>query len=94
MTNGLIDLLAFTGQLIPSFMRGKEAIKKYLGFTGLTVSHELIQEVSEEVGQDIYRKDKLKAKQIYEKQHEAIEVLPKWEKEEGILYVMMDGSML
>ena len=94
MTNGLIDLLAFTGQLIPSFEKGKEAIKKYLGFTGLTVSHELIQEVSEEIGKEIFERDETVAEEIYENQHQAIEDLPEGKKKDCILYIMMDGSMI
>jgi len=94
MTKGMIDLLAYTGQLLGSFDEGKKTIERFFKFLDLNISHKSIQVVSEEVGKKVYEKDAAEAEYLYENQHKAIEDIPEESKEEGVLYILTDGSSL
>ncbi|HHY45865.1 MAG TPA: ISKra4 family transposase [Firmicutes bacterium] len=94
MTKGMIDLLAYVGQLLGSFDEAKKTIERLFKFLDLNISHKSIQVVSEEVGKKVYEKDMAEAEYLYEHQDKAIEDIPNDKKEEGILYISMDGSAL
>lgn len=94
MTKGMIDLITYTGQLLGSFDEGKKTIERFFKFLGLSISHKSIQVVSEEIGKKVYEKDLAEAEYLYEHQDKAVEYIPEDKKEEGVLYIFMDGSLL
>ena len=86
MTNGLVELVTYVGQLIASFEEGKETIKKFLGFMGVEVSASQIQDITKEIGEKVYKKDKEKAEGTYEKPEETIPDLLK-KKKRKVLHI-------
>lgn len=88
MTKGMVETITYVAQLVPSFERASEAIKK---LCKIDVSAKQIQIVSEEVGKEVFEKDRAKAKEAFEKPEEAApQELPRYRKE-GRLYILTDG---
>jgi hypothetical protein len=88
ITKGMTELITYMAQLVPSFERASEAIKKLLK---IDVSSKQIQIVSEEVGKEVFERDMVKAKEAYEKPEEAApQELPR-NRKEGKLYILTDG---
>lgn len=88
ITKGMTETITYMAQLVPSFERASEAIKKLLK---IEVSAKQIQIISEEVGKEVFEKDKAEAKEAYEKPEEAApQELPK-DRKEGRLYILTDG---
>ncbi|HOJ09997.1 MAG TPA: ISKra4 family transposase [Clostridiales bacterium] len=88
ITKGMTELITYLSQLLPSFERASEALKKTVG---VEVSPTQMQIVSEEVGEKVFKEDMEKARKAYEKPEEAApQELPK-DREEGRLYALTDG---
>ena len=91
MTKGMIEIIAYIAQLLPSFDRASEALKKMMG---IEVSGTQIQIVSEEVGNAVFEDDMANAEQMYDKPEEsAPQELPR-NRKEGVLYILTDGSQV
>jgi len=91
ITKGMIETITYVAQLVPSFERASETIKK---LCKINVSAKQIQIISEEVGKEVFVKDKAEAKKAFEKPEEAApQELPKYRKE-GRLYILTDGSQV
>jgi hypothetical protein len=87
----MTETITYMAQLVPSFERASEAIKKRLN---IEVSAKQIQIVSEEVGKEVFEKEKAQAKKAYEKPEEAApQELPK-NRKDGRLYILTDGSQV
>lgn len=87
----MTETITYMAQLVPSFERASNAIKKLLK---IEVSAKQIQIISEEVGKEVFEKDKAQAKEAYEKPEEAApQELPK-DRKEGRLYILTDGSQV
>jgi len=88
ITKGMIETITYMAQLVPSFEKASEAIKK---LCKVDVSAKQIQIISEEVGKEVFEKDKAEAKEAFEKPEEAApQELPK-DRKEGRLYIFTDG---
>jgi tetratricopeptide (TPR) repeat protein len=88
ITKAMTEAIAYVAQMVPSFERASEAIKKLLK---LEISPTQIQIISEEVGKEVFEKDKAEAREAFEKPEEAApSELPKDQKE-GRLYILTDG---
>lgn len=85
----MIEIIAYTAQLVPSFGRASEVLKKLMK---IEISATQIQIISEEVGKKVFEKDKEEAIKAYAKPEiYAPEQLEK-DKKEGRLYILADGS--
>mgnify|MGYP000533682999 CR=1 FL=1 len=88
ITKAMTETMAYASQLVPSFERASEAIKKLLK---IEISPTQMQIISEEVGKQIFEKEMAKAREAYEKPEEsAPQELPMYRRE-GRLYIMTDG---
>jgi len=88
ITKGMIETITYIAQLVPSFERASEAMKK---LCKVDVSAKQIQIVSEEVGKEVFEKEKVEAKEAFEKPEEAApQELPK-DRKDGRLYILTDG---
>lgn len=91
MTKAMVETIAYVAQLVPSFERASEAMKKLLK---VEVSPTQIQIVSEEVGEKIFKAEIAEAKSTYEKPEvSAPQELPRYRKD-GRLYILTDGSQV
>jgi len=91
ITKGMTETITYISQLVPSFERASEAIKK---LCKIDISAKEIQIVSEEVGKEVFEKDKAEAKEVFEKPEEAApQELPK-DRKDGRLYIVTDGSQV
>jgi hypothetical protein len=88
-TKGITEAIAYSSQLVPSFERASEVIKKFLH---VEISATQMQIVSEEVGKEVFEKQMKAADEAYKKPEEVIPSVLEKDKKEGILYIMMDGS--
>jgi hypothetical protein len=64
ITKGMTEIITYMAQLVPSFERASEAIKKLIK---IEVSTKQIQIVSEEVGREIFEKDKVESEEAFQK---------------------------
>lgn len=88
ITKAMTETIAYVAQLVPSFERASEAIKKLLK---IEISPTQIQIISEEVGQKVFNKEMAEAKEAYEKPEEsAPQEMPR-NRKDGKLYIMTDG---
>jgi hypothetical protein len=88
VTKGMTELITYLSQLVPSFERASEALKK---LNKVEVSPTQMQIVSEEVGKKVFDKQKEAANKAYRKPEEAApQGLPK-DRKEGVLYILTDG---
>ena len=88
ITQGMTEMITYMAQLVPSFERASEAIKKLLK---IEVSAKQIQIISEEVGKEVFEKDREQAKEAYDKPEIAApQELPK-DRKGGRLYILTDG---
>lgn len=92
VTKGLIEIITYVGQLIPSFEEGKETIKKFMGFMGVEVSTSQIQCITKEIGKKVYEQDKKMANKIYNEPEKSIPDLLEKDKKMGTTYTLVDGS--
>ena len=84
----MTETITYMAQLVPSFERAAEAIKKLLK---IEVSAKQIQIVSEEVGREVFEKDKTQSNEAYQKPEVAApQELPK-DRKAGKLYILTDG---
>lgn len=91
ITKGMTETITYMAQLVPSFERASEAIKKLLK---IDVSSKQIQIISEEVGKEIFEKDKIESEKTFKKPEEAApQELPK-DRKEGKLYILTDGLQI
>lgn len=91
MTKGMIEMATYVAQLLPSFERASEALKKMME---IDMSATQLQIVSEKIGKAIFEKDMAEAEKIYEKPEESVsQELPK-NRKEGVLYILTDGSQI
>jgi len=91
ITKDMIETIAYVAQLVPSFERASEAMKKLLK---VDVSTTQIQIVSEEVGKKVFEENMSKAQEAYEKPEVAApQELPRYRKD-GRLYILTDGSQV
>lgn len=91
ITKGMTETITYMAQLVPSFERASEAIKKLLK---INISAKQIQIVSEEVGKEVFEKDKSEANKAFQRPEDtAPQELPKHRKE-GRLYILTDGSQV
>ncbi|MDQ2084936.1 hypothetical protein RBH29_00600 [Herbivorax sp. ANBcel31] len=91
ITKGMTEIMTYMSQLIPSFERATEAIKKLLN---IKVNPTQEQIISEEVGKRVFEKEKTKAELAYERpEYVAPQEVVKNLKE-GRLYILTDGSQL
>ena len=58
MTKGMVEVIAYIAQLLPSFERASEALKKMMG---IDVSATQMQIISEEVGESVFEEEMEKA---------------------------------
>lgn len=88
ITKGMTETITYMAQLVPSFERASDALKKLLK---IDVSAKQIQIISEEVGKKVFEKDKEIAKEAFEKPEIAApQELPK-DRKTGRLYILTDG---
>lgn len=88
ITKGMTELITYLSQLVPSFERASQALKK---LSKVEVSPTQMQIISEEVGKKVFDKQMDEAKKAYEKPEEAApQELPK-DRKEGVLYILTDG---
>lgn len=88
VTKAMRETIAYVSQLVPSFERASEALKKLLK---IEISPTQMQIISEEVGKEVFEKGMAKAKEAYEKPEiSAPQELPMYRRE-GRLYIMTDG---
>jgi len=88
ITKAMTETIAYVAQMVPSFERASEAIRKLLK---IEISSTQIQIISEEVGEKIFEKDMREAKEAYEKPEEAApQELPRY-RSDGRLYILTDG---
>jgi len=86
MTKGLIELVTYMSQLVPSFERASESMEKLLK---IKVSGTQCQIISEEIGKEVFEKEKADAQRIYDNiEKEIPKVLPK----KWILCILVDRS--
>lgn len=91
LTKTMVETIAYMAQLVPSFERASEAMKKLLK---VDVSPTQIQIVSEEVGEKVFKAEIAEAKSVYEKPEvSAPQELPK-NRKDGRLYILTDGSQV
>lgn len=91
ITKGMTEIITYMSQLVPSFERASEAIKKLLS---IEVNPTQAQIISEEVGKRVFEKEKIKAEAAYEKPELAApQEVPKNQKN-GRLYIFTDGSQV
>ena len=91
VTKAMVETIAYIAQLVPSFERASEAIKKLLK---IDISPTQIQIISEEVGKEVFERDMAEAEAIHEKPEESVpQELPRYRKE-GRLYIITDGSQV
>lgn len=89
MTEKTVEVITYMAQLVPSFERASESLKKLIK---MEVSTTQIQKVSEEVGKNLFEQDMNVAQNMYTEPEKYFEnKLPK-DKKEGRLYIMVDGS--
>lgn len=88
ITKGMTEMITYMAQLVPSFERASEAIKKLLR---IDVSAKQIQIISEEVGRKVFEKDKEIAEEAYERPEEAAPQELDKQKKDGRLYILTDG---
>ena len=88
-TKGITEAITYASQLVPSFERASEVLKKFLH---VDISATQMQIVSEEIGKEVFEKQKESADKSYKKLEEIIPSILEKDKKEGILYIMMDGS--
>jgi len=91
ITKDMTEVITYVAQLVPSFERASEVLKKLLY---LDVSSTQIQIVSEEVGKKVFEKEMYEAKEAYEKPEEAAPQELKKDRKEGVLYIFIDGSQV
>lgn len=91
ITKGMTELITYMAQLVPSFERASEAIKKLLK---IEVSAKQIQVVSEEVGKEVFDKEKAEAKEAFERPEKAAPQEVSVNRKEGRLYIITDGSQV
>ena len=90
VTKGLTDAVCDFAQRMSSFKEASYMLEKYLG---IKISASMIQAISEEVGEKLFKKDQKEAKYLYENQHKAVGQVPE-NKKKGRIYIEADGSML
>ncbi|NLY71495.1 MAG: ISKra4 family transposase, partial [Clostridiales bacterium] len=90
ITKSLTETICDLAQRMSSFEEVSDMLDKYLH---IKVSHSMIQEVSEEVGKELYEKEKKEAEDLYENQHKAINDIPDSQRR-GRIYIEVDGSMV
>jgi Uncharacterised protein family (UPF0236). len=88
-TKGITEAITYASQLVPSFERASEVINKFLH---VDISATQMQIVSEEIGKAVFEKQMEIANKAYEKPEETAPQLLEKYRNEGILYIMMDGS--
>jgi hypothetical protein len=89
LTNGMVDLITYIGQLVP-FGEGSKLIEKLFGFMDIEVSESVIEKVTEEVGKKLYETNLTEAENLYENYHKV--VLSEDYQARNDLYILMDGS--
>lgn len=87
----MIETITYIAQLVPSFERASEAIKK---LCKIDVSAKQIQIVSEEVGKEVFEKDKAQAEEAFEKPEEVAPQELSKDRKDGRLYILTDGSQI
>ena len=88
-TKGLTETITYASQLVPSFERASEVLKKFLH---VDISATQMQIVSEEIGKEVFEKQMMAANKAYDKPEETIPSILEKGMKEGILYIMMDSS--
>jgi hypothetical protein len=91
ITKDMIETITYVAQLVPSFERASEAIKKLLK---IEVSATQIQIVSEEVGKKVFEAGMVKVKEAYEKPEIAAPQELQRYRKDGRLYILTDGSQV
>lgn len=90
VTKGLTEVVCDFAQRMGSFEEASYMLEKYLS---ISISPSMIQKISEEVGKELYEKEKREAKDLYENQYKAISQVPENMKT-GRIYIEADGSMV
>jgi hypothetical protein len=88
-TKGMTEVITYAAQLVPSFQRAAEVLKKFLH---VDISSTQMQIVSEEIGKEVFERQIIASNKAYEKPEETVPSILEKDKKEGILYIMMDGS--
>lgn len=88
MTNGMVELSAYIGQLIPSFDKASEVLKK---LSKIDVCGTQIQIVSEEIGKKVFEKDHKNAEIAYKMPEEVAPQELLKNRKKGRLYILADG---
>ena len=88
-TKGITEAITYASQLVPSFQRASEVLKKFLH---VDISATQMQIISEEIGKEVFERQMIAANKAYEKPEETIGSILEKDKKDGILYIMMDGS--
>lgn len=90
ITKGMTEMITYVSQLMP-FKEASQTIKKLIN---IEASPTQMHIVSEEIGQQVFEKDLIKANDDYNKPEEAApQELPLYRKE-GRLYIFVDGSQV
>ena len=90
ITEGLTEVICDFAQRMSSFEEASYMMEKYLN---IKISPFLIQQVSEEVGKNLYEQEKKAAEDLYKNQYKAISTVPENHKK-GRIYIEADGSMV
>ena len=91
ITKKMTETISYIAQLVPSFERASEALKKLMN---IEASATQIRIVSEEVGRKMFEKDMKEAKKAYERPEEEAEQEVSRKRKDGILYILADGSQV
>ena len=91
LTIGLTLEIVREAQIHSSFEESQQEIKHHLD---LDISESIIVDVAEDVGNEIHKDEIEKAESIFENYQEYIPDVKEENKEDCILYIMADGSML
>jgi len=89
MTNGFKEIVTFTGQASASFEDARMILKK-LG--GIEICATQIQNVTEEVGADVFATETKESEAIFRAPEEYAPYVMDKDKEDDILYILFDGS--
>lgn len=88
-TNDFIEMVAFIAQIVPSFGNAQDLLLK---ICGIDISVSQIQKIAEYAGGKVYENQMSAAENAYSKPEVAAPQALEKDKEECILYIMMDGS--
>jgi hypothetical protein len=83
LTKGMIEAITYASQLVPSFERASEVLKKFLH---VDISSTQMQIISEEIGKEVFERQMIAANKAYEKPEETVPSILEKDKKEYVTY--------